>query len=642
MWAEYGPATTDVYLAELTADGEPRRERLGSPPHTRRAPARRAAVSRPTSQAASGHERVGSRFRGCRGFGIVATMSTQPMRALLLSAVFFACGDSGRESASDPTAAMSGASITVTAPSDPSASSDPTVTGGMPTSGTTAVDTNAQGSDGTTGFKFDIGEDMDGGQTTSDTGVPSCKVVEGMDATQPCTDKAPPDSFDPEVQWSWMGDGGEVQAFAIPLVANLTDDNGDGAIDLCDTPDIVIQVFAQYGSWAGSLHVLDGATGTPHWKAPVQVDTTVTPALGDIDADGIPEIVAMKPGGTLVAFEHDGTMKWTGQGAVPLYDFTGIGMADLDNDGDVEIYATNQIYDHNGALVVTLGDEAGVPGFGSASAAADMDGDGDLEIVLGRSAFHHTGAPLFNNPAIGLGYPQVADLDADGLPEVLIETANGITMLEHDGAIKFQDLRPTGAPASANNWYRPSTVHDFDGDNQAEFALSAYDKYAVYEGDGSVVWSAAVLDATGIAGSTAFDFLGDGIAEAMYADETQLYTYDGKTGAVLLQVPRSSGTLIEYPVVADVDNDGSAEVLVVSNESYVGMQTAPALQVIRDKEDRWIPARRIWNQHTYHVTNVREDGTIPQNESPHWKGLNTFRTQAQVGAGGICKPMPPG
>jgi hypothetical protein len=42
------------------------------------------------------------------------------------------------------------------------------------------------------------------------------------------------------------------------------------------------------------------------------------------------------------------------------------------------------------------------------------------------------------------------------------------------------------------------------------------------------------------------------------------------------------------------------------------------------------------------VTNVREDGTIPQFEKPHWKDLNTFRTNAQIEGGGVCKPIPPG
>ena len=42
-----------------------------------------------------------------------------------------------------------------------------------------------------------------------------------------------------------------------------------------------------------------------------------------------------------------------------------------------------------------------------------------------------------------------------------------------------------------------------------------------------------------------------------------------------------------------------------------------------------------------HITNVREDGTIPQIEPPHWKQLNTFRTNSQIEDGGLCKPPIP-
>src|SRR5690606_39024025 len=102
--------------------------------------------------------------------------------------------------------------------------------------------------------------------------------------------------------------------------------------------------------------------------------------------------------------------------------------------------------------------------------------------------------------------------------------------------------------------------------------------------------------------------------------------------------PRASWTQAENPVVADVDNDGSAEIVVVSNRGYSNSMQ-PVVQVLRDAEDRWIPARRIWNQHAYHVTNVREDGTIPQQQVPHWTSLNTIRTQAQVSASGsVCVP----
>jgi hypothetical protein len=90
--------------------------------------------------------------------------------------------------------------------------------------------------------------------------------------------------------------------------------------------------------------------------------------------------------------------------------------------------------------------------------------------------------------------------------------------------------------------------------------------------------------------------------------------------------------------VVDVDNDGDAEILVVSNKNFDMQQLTPTLQVIRDSQDRWIQARRIWNQHTYHVTNVNEDGTIPDVEPPSWKLLNTYRTNAQIESGGVCVP----
>ena len=100
---------------------------------------------------------------------------------------------------------------------------------------------------------------------------------------------------------------------------------------------------------------------------------------------------------------------------------------------------------------------------------------------------------------------------------------------------------------------------------------------------------------------------------------------------------RTSGTLIEFPVVADADD--SADILVVSNEtSTSGPRQFPTLQVFEDAQNRWIPARRIWNQHSYHVTNVREDGTIPKVMPKHWLLNNTFRTNAQIDGRNDCGP----
>jgi hypothetical protein len=420
-----------------------------------------------------------------------------------------------------------------------------------------------------------------------------------------------------------------------PLVINLTDDNDDGAIDLCDVPDVVVSAYPD--GLPARIVVLDGETGALHFEIDELVSSWGTPAVGDIDNDGFSEIVVGTGNGAqgLAAFEHDGTLKWKRDpfpwGSWGAQD---LALADLDNDGDVEISAGWLVADHLGQTIFMTDDQTGLY---FATLAADLDGDQDQEIVTGRTAYHHDGTQYFSAP-VAPGFAQVGNFDADPNPEIVLASTEGLAMLEHDGSVIYEGMTPTGDPIEpSQTWDRPATIHDFDGDGQAEFAVSSANHYTVYEGDADIVWSADVADLSGIAGGTAFDFLGDGIAEAMYADETLMFVFDG-AGLPLMEIARKSPTIIEYPVVADVDNDGSAEIVVVST-TYVEFDPSPTVQVIRDVEDRWVQARRIWNQHTYHVTNVREDGTIPQFEKPSWTNLNTYRTNAQIEeGGGTCIP----
>jgi hypothetical protein len=478
------------------------------------------------------------------------------------------------------------------------------------------------------GTKFDLGEpDLPPDE-------PDCQPADDEHPV-PCDDEGPADSFSPEVQWSWDNDDGTASSTVTPLVANLTDDNDDGSVDMCDTPDVIAVI--DEGGQPGIV-VLDGATGVEHFRIDEPVVPFSTPALGDIDGDGLIEIVALLgPSITIGAWNNDGSKLWEQPFEPPRSLFenaASIALADIDHDGDVEIATRNVLLDHEGETL-WVADEP--PLMWSATTIADLDGMGDQEILMGNVAYRSDGTEYWGQDGVGQGFPQVANFDADADPEIVLTTSQGLALLEHDGTVIYQDLRPTDDPAGFLEWLRPATVHDFDGDGEPEFAMSSAEHYTVYEADAAIVWSEMVVDASGLAAGTAFDFLGDGVAEAMYADEYSMFVFDGQTGDVLLETTRSSQTGVEYPVVADVDDDGSAEIIVVSNE-YMGPKP-PTVQVIRDAEDRWIQARRIWNQHTYHVTNVREDGQIPMDEQPSWQDLNTFRTNAQLGAGGsICIP----
>jgi hypothetical protein len=533
-----------------------------------------------------------------------------------------ACGGEGKNPFDGPTTGSTsdaeGSGVSMSTTSQPGADT------------TAATGSSGDGDDGPT--LFDL-EQTDVGPFRPE---PSCEVVDDMDGVGDCSQTAPPESFEPDVQWSWDGASGTA---VTPLVINFTDDDANGQIDLCDTPDVIVVA-------GGRIHVLDGETGTENLEIPSPVHGFVTPAVGDIDGDGRPEVVTAVATGlfdlAFVAFEDDGTLKWTSDSVWPHDQGGAVGLADFDNDGSPEIYGDGAIVDAAGNTVFVAPPQTGwlLAGRSTATVAADLDDDGDLELVLGQAAYHHDGTLVWNDPTIQPGYPQIANLDNDPEPEVLVNNAGGITILEHDGTVKYQDMKPTG-DVGLGAWFRPATVHDFDSDGISELAVSSAASYSVYFRNLTIMWTAPVQDGSGWAAGTAFDFLGDGGAEAMYADEANLFVFDDM-GTPLLTVPRSSKTLIEYPVVADVDNDGSAEIVVVSAPDWDEVQTSPTVQVIRDAEDRWIQARRIWNQHTYHVTNVREDGHIPQYEQPSWQLLNTYRTNAQIENGGVCAPPPVG
>ena len=133
-----------------------------------------------------------------------------------------------------------------------------------------------------------------------------------------------------------------------------------------------------------------------------------------------------------------------------------------------------------------------------------------------------------------------------------------------------------------------------------------------------------------------FDFQGDGSSEVVYQDECNVWVYSGTDGRTQLQIPNTTGTIHEYPLVVDADGDGNSEILVVANDSNAaadcpGQPARRGLYMYGDANDRWVPTRKVWPQHTYHVTNANAVGNVPLMETPNWAtpGLNDYRKNAQ-------------
>jgi hypothetical protein len=115
-----------------------------------------------------------------------------------------------------------------------------------------------------------------------------------------------------------------------------------------------------------------------------------------------------------------------------------------------------------------------------------------------------------------------------------------------------------------------------------------------------------------------------------------LRIYRGSDGSVLWKTPSRSTTAYELPIIVDVDADGNAEIVIVSDNYPV--PGGAGIRVYGDANDTWGPTRQIWNQHTYHVTNVHDDGTIPSDESPSWLGHNTYRLNLETAGQSFAAP----
>ena len=454
-----------------------------------------------------------------------------------------------------------------------------------------------------------------------------------------CLNSPPVGTFDPVVEWQWLSNpvlGQYDDVMMTPVVGNLTDDNGDGQVDTDDIPDIAFTAYdwtfddhdyrepgmlvVVSGDGSGTHYALGSSGGYPIYSAGGV-------AIGDLEGDGFPDICvagAYDAGGdyaSVICMEGDGTFKWAGGDETYVYGCPAI--ADLDGDGYAEVAFGPYVFDHDGNLIGQAefdspGPDRTADGRNWMTFAVDWNDDGALELVTGNGVFDMYGNMLWDDGGDD-GIPAIGDFDGDQKPDMVKVTWGEVVVTLNDGT----ELWRHDVPGDGNGG--APTVADFDGDGQPEVGVAGHSSYGVFDTDGTLLWENPVQDySSSVTGSSVFDFEGDGRSEVVYADERALWVFDGETGNILMQESsHSSATLYEYPVIADVDGDDHTEILVVSNE--YGSDSTNGLTIIGDADDSWFPARPIWNQHAYHITNVNNDGSIPRHQTPNWVTWNNFR-----------------
>ena len=426
-------------------------------------------------------------------------------------------------------------------------------------------------------------------------------------------------SIDPVLKWAWTEPAIEPGARSIlstPVVIDLTADG---------IPEIVFVSYRDIRK--AMLRAVDGRDGSDLFTVndpQYALKAGQALAAGDIDGDQRPEILATDASpGYLIAFEHDGTVKWRSP-FVGNIGFGGAAIADLDADGVPEIIVGATVLNPDGTIRWQGAHGRGRHDIvtGPLSLVANLDGQGAAEIVAGNTAYRADGSVYWYRADLTDGFNAVGNFDTDALPEIVLVSSGQVYLLEHDGTVRWGPVPVPGTSAGG-----APTVADVDGDGQPEIGIAGKLAYTVFETNGEVKWSVPLQDNSDYTGSAAFDFDRDGAAEILHGAETKLRIFRGRDGAVLSEIISGSTTGTEMPLVVDVDADGSADIVKTVNRT-TGSTLPYGLWVYEDPSHSWASTRPIWNQHTYHGTNVRDDGTIPPQEEPSWLGHNTYRANA--------------
>ena len=527
---------------------------------------------------------------------------------------------------------------------------------------------------------------------------PKCtgQPTDPPDCIEPCEYYPPVGQLNATIQWQWGYDPPPIEyadkpdMWTTPVVARVYDANCDGKVDLADPPNVV---FVSGDSEAtcchcngtnptachtGVLRLLDGRSGEEIWSIDKAEPSSagwaaVAAALGDVDQDERVDIIAFTGEGKLAIVGDDGTVKHLStqlatDASTTIFGWGGgIALGDMNNDGWAEIAFGNQVWTmENGSLspLFTGTDGSGGGVHLRTSHFVDLDGNGDLELLAGRTAYRYDGTTLWNNTAAD-GFTATGDFDGDMLPEVVVIQGGQVRILEgSDGSL---ELGPVAIPGSGSGG--PPTVANFDGMPGIEIGVAKQNLYSVlrpnYATDTiDVVWSETNHDASSsVTGSSVFDFEGDGKAEVIYNDECFVWVYDGANGDVLFTANTQSFTGTEATIVADVDGDGHAEIIMGANGAnpqswhcahHTGSDAYPAwalptnatayrgITVFADVANSWVGTRTIWNQAAYSVSNICDPrdsacqagsyyGQIPTSQNKNWllPWLNNFRQNVQ-------------
>ena len=394
---------------------------------------------------------------------------------------------------------------------------------------------------------------------------------------------------------------GFLQAQSVEDCNNGLDDDGDGLIDCFDTDCTCTgQCDDFYYTTCNPdcyyLPPCGPVSLATKWVSNAETGTYSPLVAGDLDADGIPEVVTtrVEAADLFILDGATGLIKvqiinpntvWPG-GTAPA-------IADLDNDGfgEIVIVGDNQrlyCYDHTGALQFV---SPGLVGYDyryryAVPNIADFNNDGLPEINLGNQVFNGqngtllaSGGTFFSDgehPArVAIGYSFASPVAADVLPDNFCFSCPGLEIVAGNQVLSVSFLTGLAfpivtAPAGYSDGF--TSVADFDGDGDLDAIVQGQKngQNTVYVWDiqtNAILREYQLLNnwSEGASRVNVADLDGDGKLDVSFVSHPWVYALSNDFTPLWIN-PVNDPSSITCTSVFDFCGDGSSEIVYRSEE----------------------------------------------------------------------------
>ena len=290
-------------------------------------------------------------------------------------------------------------------------------------------------------------------------------------------------------------------------------------------------------------YCFDGATGAVKWVCNTRGSDS-PPTIADINGDSVPDIIHGEFGGYVICIKADsGTVQWEIAVDLDSWIQTAPTLVDLNNDGDLDFVvgtwnAVNR--DSNAVYAYRASDQS----------------------LLWKYSVNDV---MYHGTA-------VADLDNDGLPELVVGCYNDTLY-----CINGDDGSTYWKYSYGNGYYMggPASIADLDGNGTCEVVFSCWFKIGALESNGAVKWVYSIPNyEQSFRGCALADINNDSLPDVIFGtDGGNVTALRGTNGAPLWTKDLAThygDSTFEFgnaPLIADFDNDDSLDVFIVGGHA---------------------------------------------------------------------------